>query len=202
MRSARKPSKRAAFSFSPSDRYVRVFFPSSSKASRVICQLIAGAEPSPYSSSNFLWSKYFSLIGERPISDEYFDHYLASVESSLEVDMRLEYCYDVQRDMYWLTQIQMICHRLLLLHYVGLPEEDTSHDFWAYVYDQRCHPMGWCKENSKTMLPPSVVTERTAINLESDSGETPPAYLFDQVRRSPVIIGEDETTHLSSSASN
>ena len=68
---------------------------------------------SPFSSSNFLWSKYFSLIGERSVSDEFFDHYLASIESGFEIDMKLEYCYDIQRDLYWLTQIQLVSHCLI-----------------------------------------------------------------------------------------
>ncbi|CAF2026421.1 unnamed protein product [Rotaria magnacalcarata] len=154
---------------------------------------------SPLSLSDFLWSKYFSIINERSVSDEFFDHYLTSVNSAFEIDMKLEYCYDTQRDLYWLTQIQLVSHSLVLLHYVGIPEDDTSKDFWAYIYGQRCHPIGWCKENSKLMLPPPIVTQRavqptannnTILNgsdkqITIDQGEneelqTPAAYLFDR----------------------
>ncbi|CAF4128379.1 unnamed protein product [Adineta steineri] len=157
---------------------------------------------SPLSLSNFLWSKYFSLINERSVSDEFFDHYLSSINSGLEIDMKLEYCYDIQRDLYWLTQIQLVSHSLILLHFVGIPEDDTSNDFWAYVYGQRCHPIGWCKENSKLMLPPPIVTKRaiqqTTINNtnntisngndkqsminkgENEELQTPPNYLFNK----------------------
>ncbi|CAM4749184.1 unnamed protein product [Rotaria magnacalcarata] len=152
-------------------------------------------------SSNFLWSKYLSQISERSVSDGFFDHYLASIESGFEINMKLEYCYDIQRDLYWLTQIQLISHSLILLHYVGLPDDDTSNDFWAYIYGQRCHPIGWCKENSKLMLPPPIVTKRaiqqaTLNNNTTSNGnekqsntmkgdpktisQTPSAYLFDQ----------------------
>ncbi|UJR24893.1 hypothetical protein I4U23_006260 [Adineta vaga] len=156
---------------------------------------------SSLSSSNFLWSNYFSYIDERSVSEEFFDHYLTSIQSGLEIDMKLEYCYDVQRDLYWLTQIQFVSHHLIRLHYVGIPDEDKSNDFWAYVYEQRCHPIGWCKDNSKLMLPPPVVTKRaiqqTTVNNNivlngndkqsivikgenEDSYETSPTYLFDK----------------------
>ena len=151
--------------------------------------------------SNFLWSKYLSIVNERSVSDEFYYHYLASINSGFEAGMKLEYCYDIQQDLYWLTQIQLVSHSLILLHYVGIPEEDTSNDFWAYVYEQRCHPIGWCKVNSKLMLPPAIVTKgviqqtgnatNTIINgndkqtLNNEEGneqfETPASYLFDQV---------------------
>lgn len=151
---------------------------------------------SPYSPSNFLWAKYLSLINERSVSEEFFDHYLTSINSALEIEMKLEYCYDTQRDLYWLTQIQLVSHCLILLHYIGIPDDDTSNDFWAHIYDQRCHPIGWCKNNSKLMLPPPIATKRpiqqTALisngtdkqnnKGEHDEPQTPPSYLFDKVR--------------------
>ena len=180
---------------------------SSSPTSRVVIhELELSCNPSPLPSSNFLWSTYLFLIGERSVSDEFFDHYLASIDSSLQIDMNLEYCYDLQRDLYWLAQIQLVSHCLILLRYVGLPDDDASHDFWANIYEQRCHPIGWCRENSKLMLPPPIVTKRaihqqasnnpTVISngnepslalVKGESDETqqilqsPPAYLFDKV---------------------
>ena len=144
----------------------------------VVHELQACLHPCPCASSTFLWSKYLAVIGERAVSDEFFDHYLASIESSLEIDMQLEYCYDVQNEFYWLTQIQLIAHSLLLLHYVGLPEDDTSHDFWAYFYGSRCHPIGWCKEHRKSLVPPSIVTHQE--NGEAVQTTMAPTYLFDQ----------------------
>ncbi|CAF0809357.1 unnamed protein product [Rotaria sordida] len=166
-----------------------------SSTSRIIIhELEPYLNSSSLSLSNFLWSKYFSIINERPVSDEFFDHYLTSINSGFEIHMKLEYCYDTQRDLYWLTQIQLVSHSLVLLHYIGIPEDDTSNDFWAYIYGQRCHPIGWCKENSKLMLPPPIVTKRaiqqTSINTniiingnikgENDHLQTPPDYLFDK----------------------
>ncbi|UJR23902.1 hypothetical protein I4U23_026874 [Adineta vaga] len=169
--------------------------PSSSSPSQLI---IHNLQPSFqfFSSTNFLWSKYLSLVNERSISDEFFDHYLASIHSALEIDMKLEYCYDLQKDLYWLTQIQLVSHRLILLHFVGIPDDDTSNDFWADVYGQRCHPIGWCRNNSKLMLPPPVVTKRAFQQIttnnnsnmilngngKSDNEElqTPSDYLFNK----------------------
>ncbi|CAF1122100.1 unnamed protein product [Rotaria sp. Silwood1] len=167
-----------------------------------IHQLEPCLNSSHLSSVNFLWSKYLSKIDERSVSEEFFDHYLSSIQSGFEINMKLEYCYDIQRDLYWLTQIQLISHCLLLLHYVGLPDDDTSNDFWAYIYEQRCHPIGWCKENSKLMSPPLIVTKRaiqqSTLNnnyitsngndkqsniIKGDTNninQTPPSYLFDK----------------------
>ena len=148
---------------------------------------------SSVSSSDFLWSNYFSLIGERSVSDEFFDHYLASIESGLKIDMKIEYCHDLEHDLYWRTQIQLVSHSLVLLHYIGVADDDTTSDFWAYVYDQRCHPIGWCEENSKLMSPPLIVkkqvNEQTSSNGQikseenetDDRDQTPPAYLFNKV---------------------
>jgi hypothetical protein len=101
--------------------------------------------------------------------------------------MKLEYCYDIQDDLYWLTQIQLVSHCLILLHYVGLSDDDKSNDFWANIYDQRCHPIGWCKENSKLMSPPPIVKKRAIQQTSSNENEnedinqTIPIYLFDKV---------------------
>lgn len=169
----------------------------------MIHNLQARSPSSP--STTFLWSKYLSAINERAVSDEFFDHYLASIHSGFEIDMKLEYCYDVHKDLYWLTQIQLVSQRLILLHFVGIPEDDTSNDFWADVYGQRCRPIGWCREHSKLMLPPPIVTKRAVqqsttastgngsatnnatdkqavIKKEDDEGsQTPPEYLFNKV---------------------
>jgi hypothetical protein len=156
-----------------------------SSSSRIIIhELEPSRNSSSFSSLNFLWSKYFSLIGERSVSDEFFDHYLASIESGFKIDMKIEYCYDIENDLYWLTKIQLVSHSLILLHYIGLSEDDTSNDFWAYIYDQRCHPIGWCKENSKSMLPPPsiVMNQPVSLNENEDINQTPPIYLFDKVK--------------------
>lgn len=119
--------------------------------------------------------------------------------------MKLEYCYDKQRDLYWLVQIQLVSDRLVFLHYVGLPDNDTSCDFWADIYGQQCHPVGWCKEKSKLLIPPPIVTKRAiqhaSMNYSNgsninnsdkqtpgnrvDGGEslTPPQHIFDQVNK-------------------
>jgi hypothetical protein len=195
-----------------------VFVDSCRLSQSVLHELEPSLDSAGYSSSDFLWSKYFSLIGERSVSDEFFDHYLASIESGLEIDMKLEYCYDLQRDLYWLTQIQLVSHSLMLLHYVGLPDDDTTHDFWAYLYEQRCHPIGWCREHSKLMLPPPIFTKRAIQQAASSSAistltameydkhtvknkddnadgqqasQTPPIYLFDKVTANESMSSMD-----------
>ncbi len=160
-------------------------FRSSSSSCILIHELQPCLNSSLFSSSNFLWSKYFSLIGERSVSEEFFDHYLASIESGFKIDMKIEYCYDIEQDLYWLTQIQLVSHSLIRLHYIGLPDDDISNDFWASIYDQRCHPIGWCKENSKLMLPPPsiLIKQESLNNIISNENETPPIYLFNKVKK-------------------
>jgi len=134
----------------------------------------------PYPCDEFRWSKYFSLIGERSVSDEYFDHYLASIESGLKSDMKLEYCYDIQQEFYWITEIQLVSHSLIYLHYLGLPENDTSQDFWTNIYDQRCRPIGWCQQNQKKLVPPQSVPQDFP-SIADENQEIVPSYLFDKV---------------------
>jgi hypothetical protein len=103
--------------------------------------------------------------------------------------MKIEYCYDIQQDFYWLTQIKLVSHCFIFLHYVGLSEDKKLNDFWTNIYDQRCHPIGWCKENSKLMIAPSIVTQQTSLNNSitsngnenEDINQIPPNYLFDKV---------------------
>ena len=176
------------------DRHICSLVPSSSSpTSRVVIhELELSCNPSPLSSSsNFLWSTYLSLIGERSVSDEFFDHYLASIDSSLQIDMNLEYCYDLQRDLYWLAQIQLVSHCLILLRYVGLPDDDASQDFWANIYGQRCHPIGWCRENSKLMLPPPIVTKRA---IQQQASNHPPVISNGNEPSLVLVKGENDET--------
>lgn len=164
------------------------------RSSRVILHdLQISSEVVPRSTSNpFRWSEYLSAIDERAVSEEFFDHYLASISSIFQVDMFIEYCYDLPGGLHWLTRIRLVSHRLLRLHYVGLPDSDTSQDFWADVYGQRCHPIGWCRDQSKLMLPPSLVTKRAVQQASTTNGldkaeqeerGSLPTYAFDPVRR-------------------
>ena len=153
------------------------------------CFNVLSTSSSSSSSRDFRWSKYLSLIGERSVAEEFFDHYLASIESGLKIDMKIEYCYDIEHEFYWISQLQFVSDHLLRLHYFGLPEDETSNDFWVLIDDQRCHPIGWCKQNNKSLQPPPIVNQR--INSQSisheieDHSQTPADYLFDKVGQNP-----------------
>lgn len=133
------------------------------------------------SSTDFRWSKYFSQIDERSVSEEFFDHYLASIESGLKIDMKIEYCYDIENDAYWTCEIQYVSNHLLRLHYLGISDDETTDDFWALIDDQRCHPIGWCTKNSKSLVPPSMVNQQIISQENQENFQTPADYLFDKV---------------------
>lgn len=139
-------------------------------------------ESSVHSSSNFTWSNYFSLIGERSVSEEFFDHYLASIESGLKEEMIVEYCYDIDQQFYWKCQIQFVSNRLLRLHFLGISNEQISTDFWALFSHERCHPIGWCEQNSKSLIPPPNVSPLLSTNENHENYPTPAEYLFNQVK--------------------
>lgn len=137
------------------------------------------------SPSPFYWSKYLSIVDERAISEEFFDHYFASIQSDLQSEMIVEYCYDVENDHYWYAQIQLVSDRFIRLHYWGIPDQDTEYDFWASIYDGRSHRLGWCKENEKKLIPPKFLEEFNEHldekNVDFEEFSTPPAHVFDQV---------------------
>lgn len=92
--------------------------------------------------------------------------------------MIIEYCYDIEQQFYWKCQIQFVSNHLLRLHYLGIPKEQISTDFWALFSNQRCHPIGWCEANSKSIIPPSNIS---LTNDNQENYQTPADYLFNQV---------------------
>ncbi|CAF0799119.1 unnamed protein product [Didymodactylos carnosus] len=141
----------------------------------------------------FNWCSYLSLVSCRSVAEDYFDHYIFSIEHGFKDGMKLEYLYDKQHDYYWLIEIQLSCKNLLLLRYVGLQDNDDEYDFWCDVYQKELHPIGWCRENKKLMFPPTIVTDRNQsgtnkppsfdiekLHEQEMNGESAPAYLFDK----------------------
>ena len=67
--------------------------------------------------------------------------------------MKLEVANKSNPDTYWVATIITTCGQLLLLRFSGYGE-DRKADFWCDVMNAELHPVGWCAQNSKTLMPP------------------------------------------------
>ncbi|KAM7367338.1 hypothetical protein PAMP_015247 [Pampus punctatissimus] len=67
--------------------------------------------------------------------------------------MKLEVANKSSPDTYWVATIITTCGQLLLLRFSGYGE-DRKADFWCDVMTAELHPVGWCSQNNKTLMPP------------------------------------------------
>lgn len=67
--------------------------------------------------------------------------------------MKLEVANKSNPDTYWVATIITTCGQLLLLRFSGYGE-DRKADFWCDVMTAELHPVGWCAQNNKTLMPP------------------------------------------------
>lgn len=67
--------------------------------------------------------------------------------------MKLEVANKNNPDTYWVATIITTCGQLLLLRYCGYGE-DRRADFWCDVVIADLHPVGWCTQNNKVLMPP------------------------------------------------
>lgn len=76
-----------------------------------------------------------------------------SLQSSFQPGMKLEVANKSNPDTYWVATIITTCGQLLLLRYCGYGD-DRRADFWCDVMTADLHPVGWCTQNSKVLMPP------------------------------------------------
>ncbi|KAM4677733.1 scm-like with four MBT domains protein 2 [Discoglossus pictus] len=69
--------------------------------------------------------------------------------------MKLEVANKSNPDTYWVATIITTCGQLLLLRYCGYGE-DRKADFWCDVMTADLHPVGWCSQNNKVLMPPDA----------------------------------------------
>ncbi|KAG7244108.1 hypothetical protein INR49_005072 [Caranx melampygus] len=67
--------------------------------------------------------------------------------------MKLEVANKSSPDTYWVATIITTCGQLLLLRFSGYGD-DRKADFWCDVMTAELHPVGWCAQNNKTLMPP------------------------------------------------
>lgn len=76
-----------------------------------------------------------------------------SLQSSFQPGMKLEVANKSSGDTYWVATIITTCGQLLLLRYSGYGD-DRKADFWCDIMTAELHPVGWCAQNNKTLMPP------------------------------------------------
>ena len=76
-----------------------------------------------------------------------------SLQSGLQPGMKLEVANKTRPDTYWVATIITTCGQLLLLRFIGYGE-DRKADFWCDIMTADLHPVGWCTQNNKTLMPP------------------------------------------------
>lgn len=84
-----------------------------------------------------------------------------SLQSSFQPGMKLEVANKNSPDTYWVATIITTCGQLLLLRFSGYGE-DRKADFWCDVMTAELHPVGWCAQNKKTLMPPEGKKKRSA----------------------------------------
>ncbi|KAL7982825.1 hypothetical protein Chor_013161 [Crotalus horridus] len=73
--------------------------------------------------------------------------------------MKLEVANKHNVDTYWVATTIATCGQLLLLRYCGY-EDDRRADFWCDVMTADLHPVGWCTQNGKVLMPPDAIKEK------------------------------------------
>lgn len=76
-----------------------------------------------------------------------------SIQSNFQPGMKLEVANKNNPDTYWVATVITTCGQLLLLRYCGYGE-DRRADFWCDVVIADLHPVGWCTQNNKALMPP------------------------------------------------
>uniref|UniRef100_A0A670YXC8 Scm like with four mbt domains 2 n=1 Tax=Pseudonaja textilis TaxID=8673 RepID=A0A670YXC8_PSETE len=107
----------------------------------------------------FNWDEYLEETESTAAPHSLFKHVEISLQSSLQPGMKLEVANKHNADTYWVATTITTCGQLLLLRYCGY-EEDRHADFWCDVMTADLHPVGWCTQNGKVLMPPDTIKEK------------------------------------------
>ncbi|XP_033845127.1 scm-like with four MBT domains protein 2 isoform X2 [Periophthalmus magnuspinnatus] len=133
--------------------------------------------------TEFNWEEYIEEKGGSAAPHTNFKHVEISLQSSFQPGMKLEVANKSTPDTYWVATIITTCGQLLLLRYSGYGE-DRKADFWCDVMTAELHPVGWCAQNNKTLIPPEAIKEKysdwTEFLIQDLTGSrTAPANLLE-----------------------
>ncbi|XP_055449867.1 scm-like with four MBT domains protein 2 isoform X1 [Psammomys obesus] len=116
-------------------------------------------EGSSLEENGFSWGDYLEETGTRAAPHSSFRHVEISIQSNFQPGMKLEVANKNNPDTYWVATIITTCGQLLLLRYCGYGE-DRRADFWCDVITADLHPVGWCTQNNKVLMPPNAIKEK------------------------------------------
>ncbi|XP_043376626.1 scm-like with four MBT domains protein 2 isoform X4 [Chelonia mydas] len=140
-------------------------------------------EGSSIEETDFNWDEYLEETGASAAPHTSFRHVEISLQSSFQPGMKLEVANKNNPDTYWVATIITTCGQLLLLRYCGYGD-DRRADFWCDVMTADLHPVGWCTQNNKVLMPPDAIKEKytdwTAFLIHDLTGSrTAPANLLE-----------------------
>ncbi|XP_066241005.1 scm-like with four MBT domains protein 2 isoform X1 [Saccopteryx leptura] len=107
----------------------------------------------------FNWGEYLEETGASAAPHTSFKHVEISIQSNFQPGMKLEVANKNNPDTYWVATVITTCGQLLLLRYCGYGE-DRRADFWCDVVIADLHPVGWCTQNNKVLMPPEAIKEK------------------------------------------
>ncbi|CAN9508435.1 unnamed protein product [Ophioblennius macclurei] len=109
--------------------------------------------------AEFNWEEYMEEKGANAAPHTTFKHVEISLQSSFQPGMKLEVANKSSPDTFWVATIITTCGQLLLLRFSGYGD-DRKADFWCDVMTAELHPVGWCTQNDKTLMPPEAIKEK------------------------------------------
>lgn len=62
-------------------------------------------------------------------------------------------------EAYWIATVIKVCGYMAKLRYEGY-EQDSSHDFWIYLFNPDVHGVGWCASQGKALVPPKNILRK------------------------------------------
>ncbi|NXA08260.1 SMBT2 protein, partial [Sapayoa aenigma] len=116
-------------------------------------------EGSSIEDTDFNWDEFLEETGASAAPHTSFKHVEISLQSSFQPGMKLEVANKSNPDTYWVATIITTCGQLLLLRYCGYGD-DRRADFWCDVMTADLHPVGWCTQNNKVLMPPDAIKEK------------------------------------------
>ncbi|KAM5170661.1 scm-like with four MBT domains protein 2 isoform 1-T2 [Mantella aurantiaca] len=118
-------------------------------------ETIGSDDGSSVEDTDFNWDEYLEETASGAAPHTSFRHVEISLQSSFQPGMKLEVANKNNPDTYWVATIITTCGQLLLLRYCGYGE-DRRADFWCDVMTADLHPVGWCTQNNKVLMPPDA----------------------------------------------
>ncbi|KAG9510888.1 MBT domain-containing protein 1 [Fragariocoptes setiger] len=62
-------------------------------------------------------------------------------------------------DSFWIATVIKVVGYMAKLRYEGY-EDDSSKDFWVYLFSNNVHPVGWCTWQGKALVPPRGIDKK------------------------------------------